>query len=143
MSVPLGYHVWFATFHQEWLAAEAGESVFEPFFVPWFEIYDLYHLDFESKKQKEEFAKWLYDNRNNTNTMSNREEPVTYLWKLWQMGAPLEALNWYIMERKKFTDHGDMASGFPSDPVEAFKHSGAKVFAEEKVDSYTIIVYGL
>ena len=123
-------------FHQEWLAAEKGDSVFEPFFVPWFEIYDLYHLDFESKKQKEEFAKWLYENRNNTNTMSNREEPVTYLWKLWQMGAPLEALNWYIVERKKFTDHGDMASGFPSDPVEAFKHSGAKVFAEEKVDQF-------
>ena len=124
-------------FHKEWLAAESGDSQFEPFFVPWFEIYDLYHLDFESKKQKEEFARWLYENRNNTNAMSDREEPCTYLWKLWQMGAPLEAINWYIMERRKFSDHGDMASGYPSNPVEAFKHSGAKVFAEEKVDQFT------
>ena len=124
-------------FHKEWRAAEKGESQFEPFFVPWFEIYDMYHLDFETAKEKEAFAEWLYLNRENTNTMSDREEPGTYLWKLWTMGAPLEAINWYITERKKFTDHGDMASGYPSDPVEAFKHSGAKVFAEDKVEKFS------
>lgn len=121
-------------FHREWIAAKEGHSQFEPFFVPWFEIYDLYHLDFEHKKELQEFAIWLYENRANTNTMSDREEPGTYLWHLWQLGAPLEAIHWYITERKKFTDHGDMASGFPSDDVEAFKHSGAKVFAQDKVD---------
>ena len=123
-------------FHKEWLAAVKGESQFEPFFVPWYEIYDMYHLEFESKKQKVEFAKWLYENRNNTNTMSDREEPGTYLWKLWNLGAPLEAINWYIAERKKFTDHADMAAGYPTDDIEAFKHSGAKVFAEDKVDKF-------
>ena len=96
----------------------------------------MYHLEFESKKQKVEFAKWLYENRNNTNTMSDREEPGTYLWKLWTLGAPLEAINWYIAERKKFTDHADMAAGYPTDDIEAFKHSGAKVFAEDKVDKF-------
>lgn len=123
-------------FHKEWIAAVKGESQFEPFFVPWYEIYDMYHLEFESKKQKVEFAKWLYENRNNTNTMSDREEPGTYLWKLWTLGAPLEAINWYIAERKKFTDHADMAAGYPTDDIEAFKHSGAKVFAEDKVDKF-------
>ena len=123
-------------FHKEWLAAIKGESQFEPFFVPWYEIYDMYHLEFESKKQKVDFAKWLYENRNNTNTMSDREEPGTYLWKLWTLGAPLEAINWYIAERKKFTDHADMAAGYPTDDIEAFKHSGAKVFAEDKVDKF-------
>ena len=123
-------------FHKEWIAAKKGESQFEPFFVPWFEIYDMYHLEFESKKQKVEFAKWLYENRNNTNTMSDREEPCTYLWKLWTLGAPLEAINWYIAERRKFTDHADMAAGYPTDDIEAFKHSGAKVFAEDKVDKF-------
>lgn len=96
----------------------------------------MYHLEFESKKQKVEFAKWLYENRNNTNTMSDREEPCTYLWKLWTLGAPLEAINWYIAERRKFTDHADMAAGYPTDDIEAFKHSGAKVFAEDKVDKF-------
>lgn len=123
-------------FHKEWIAAKKGESQFEPFFVPWFEIYDMYHLDFETKKQKVEFAKWLYENRNNSNTMSDREEPGTYLWKLWTLGAPLEAINWYMAERKKFTDHADMAAGYPTDDIEAFKHSGAKVFAEDKVDKF-------
>ncbi len=129
-------------FHKEWLAAkkwwtgEPGKSQFEPFFVPWFEIYDMYHLDFETQKEKEQFAQWLYENRLNTNAMSDREEPGTYLWKLWQMGAPLEAINWYMSERRKFTDHADMAAGYPSDDIEAFKHSGAKVFAEDKVDKF-------
>lgn len=123
-------------FHKEWLAAKEGTSQFEPFFVPWFEIYDLYHLDFESDEDKEHFARWLYENRENTNQMSDREEPGAYLWKLWKMGAPLEAINWYISERRKFTDHADMAAGFPSDDIEAFKHSGAKVFAEDKVDKF-------
>lgn len=123
-------------FHREWVSAKKGESLFEPFFVPWYEIYDMYHIDFANKKAKENFAKWLYENRHNNNTMSDRDEPGTYLWKLWTMGAPLEAINWYITERKKFTDHGDMASGYPSDDVEAFKHSGAKVFAEDKVEKF-------
>lgn len=123
-------------FHREWVSAKKGESQFEPFFVPWFEIYDMYHLDFETKKEREEFAAWLYQHREDNNVMSDREEPGTYLWKLWQMGAPLEAIHWYMTERKKFTDHGDMASGYPSDDVEAFKHSGAKVFAEDKVDKF-------
>lgn len=123
-------------FHREWTAAKEGSSLFEPFFVPWFEIYDLYHLDFETEEKREEFAQWLYDNRENKNTMSDREEPGWYLYHLFEMGAPLEAINWYITERKKFTDHGDMASGFPSDDVEAFKHSGARVFDEYKVQKF-------
>lgn len=123
-------------FHREWQSAKRGESQFEPFFVPWYEIYDMYHLDFETKKKREEFAAWLYANRDSSNVMSDREEPGTYLWKLWTMGAPLEAINWYMVERKKFTDHGDMASGYPSDDIEAFKHSGAKVFAEDKVEKF-------
>lgn len=123
-------------FHREWVSAKKGQSQFEPFFVPWFEIYDMYHLDFGTKKERMEFAAWLYDHREDNNVMSDREEPGTYLWRLWRMGAPLEAIHWYITERKKFTDHGDMASGYPSDDVEAFKHSGAKVFAEDKVEKF-------
>ena len=123
-------------FHREWIAASKGISQFEPFFVPWFEIYDLYHLDFDCQGDREKFAEWLYGNRLNHNAMSDREEPGEYLYKLWEMGAPLEAINWYIEERKKFTDHGDMASGYPSDPVEAFKHSGSRVFNEHHVEAF-------
>jgi hypothetical protein len=44
------------------------------------------------------------------------------------MGATLEAINWYVNERKKYNDHGNMAAEFPSDDIEAFQLSGAHVF---------------
>lgn len=122
-------------FHREYVAAEKGESQFEPMFVPWYEI-DQYSLDFSSSGEREEFAGWLWKNRSNANTMSDREEPGAYLWRLWSMGATLEAIHWYISERRKYNDHGDMASEFPSDSVEAFKHSGSKVFDEYKVEKF-------
>lgn len=121
-------------FHRKYEAAEKGESQFEAMFVAWFDIYDLYHQDFATPKERTQFAQWLYDNRENRNTMSDREECGAYYWRLWEMGAPLEALNWYATERRKYTDHGDMASEFPSDSVEAFKHSGQRVFDEYKVE---------
>lgn len=122
-------------FHREYVAAEKGESQFEPMFVPWYEI-DQYSLDFSSAKEREQFAADLWKNRTNDNVMSDREEPGKYLWRLWKMGATLEAIHWYISERRKYNDHGDMASEFPSDSIEAFKHSGAKVFDEYKVEKF-------
>ena len=121
-------------FHREYQAAKEGRSQFEAFFVSWFDI-DLYSLPFESKAKRKQFAQWLYDNRLNNVAASNREEPGTYLWWLWQKGATLEAIQWYIEERKKYTDHGLMASEYPSDDIEAFQHSGAKVFDLYQVES--------
>lgn len=122
-------------FHREYVAAEKGESQFEAMFVPWYEI-DQYSIDFDTQKDMKAFASQLYENRNNRNVMSDREESGEYLWKLWNMGATLEAIHWYVEERKKYTDHGDMASEFPSDSIEAFKHSGARVFDEYKVEKF-------
>ena len=52
------------------------------------------------------------------------------------MGATLEAINWYIAERSKYTDHGDMASEFPSNDIEAFTFSGARVFPDEDIEQF-------
>lgn len=82
----------------------------------------------------EEFAGWLFSNRFNENTLSDREEPGKYLWWLWEKGATLEAINWYITERAKHSDHADMAAEYPSDDVEAFAHSGERVFDRYKVE---------
>ena len=57
-----------------------------------------------------------------------------FLWWLWNKGATLEAINWYVEERKKYNDHGQMAAEFPSDDVEAFVHSGQRVFDKYKVE---------
>lgn len=119
-------------FHREYQAAKAGESQFDALFVSWFDI-DLYSLPFEDEKQLAEFAKWLYDNRDNADVKSNREEPGKYLWWLWNQGATLEAINWYIVERRGKNDHGVMAAEYPSDDEEAFVHSGANVFDKYQV----------
>ena len=111
-------------FQIEYDAAKAGQSQFDFLFISWFEI-EQYASPVDDIV---EFATWLWKNKDNKNTDSNREESGQYLWWLWEQGATLEAIWWYIQERAKYTDHGDMASEYPSDDVEAFVHSGARVF---------------
>ena len=122
-------------FHKEYLAAKKGLSQFEAMFVAWFEI-EQYELPFECKADKYEFAKKLFANRRNEEIKSDREEPGTYLWRLWEKGATLEAIHWYVSERSKYTNHGDMASEYPSDDIEAFTYSGRKVFSSEDVEQF-------
>lgn len=120
-------------FELEYAAAKAGKSQFESMFVSWFDI-DQYSLEFESVDKRAEFALWLWVNRLRDSAVSDREEPGKYLWWLWEIGATLEAINWYVIERAKYHDHGDIASEYPSDDVEAFVHSGARVFDKYNVD---------
>ena len=119
-------------FQREYDAAKNGKSQFEALFVPWF-IIDLYSLPIENE---EEFATNLHLNRDNEYAPSEREENGKYLYWLFEQGATLEAINWYIQERKKFTDHADMASEYPSDDIEAFAHSGARVFDRYQVEEF-------
>lgn len=118
-------------FQIEYDAAKAGQSQFDFLFISWYEI-EQYAAPVDDIV---EFATSFWKNRNNKNTNSNREESGQYLWWLWEQGATLEAIWWYIQERAKYTDHGDMASEYPSDDVEAFVHSGARVFDKYKVEA--------
>lgn len=122
-------------FHREYTAAKDGKSQFKPLFVPWFEI-ERYTLPFADKQEETSFAQWLCDNRNNPNETSDREEPGKYLWWLWQRGATLQAIKWYVAERKKYHDHARMASEYPSDDIEAFANSGANVFDRYEVEKF-------
>lgn len=117
-------------FQKEYDAAKEGKSQFQAIFVSWFDI------EFNSLPLDDEraFAECLYLNKDNLNVNSTREESGKYLWWLWEKGATLEAINWYIEERKKYNDHGEIASECPSDDVEAFVHSGARVFDKYKVE---------
>lgn len=116
-------------FHREYLAAKAGESQFRALFIPWFEI-ESYRLPIADPR---EFARELIANRHNP-LGSGRCESGSYHWSLWERGATLEAINWYMTERRKYADHGGMASEYPSDDIEAFVHSGERVFAPEAVE---------
>ena len=122
-------------FHKEYLAAKKELSQFEAMFVAWFEI-EQYELPFADEAEKYEFAKRLFANRHDDEVKSDREEPGAYLWRLWEKGATLEAIHWYVSERTKYTDHGDIASEFPSDDIEAFTYSGRKVFSNEDVEQF-------
>lgn len=117
-------------FQKEYDDAKNGRSQFEAMFVSWFDI-EQYSIPIDDV---EVFAQMLYSGRENDGVPSSREENGKYLWWLWEQGATLEAINWYIQERAKYTEHGLMASEFPSDDVEAFVHSGARVFDKYKVE---------
>ena len=141
-------------YHREYIAAKEGKSQFEALFISWFMI-EQYAMPITADYLAENnittvpdgspsgklspiaaFAQWLYNNRNNNTVNSTREEPGTYLWWLWNQGATLEAIAWYIQERKKYTDHGDMASEYPSDDIEAFTFSGTHVFKNEDIEQF-------
>lgn len=120
-------------FHREYEAARRGLSQFEAMFVSWYEI-EQYSRPLDDA-EKEELATRLWQGRNAGAATSDREQPGRYLWWLWEKGATLEAIAWYISERSKYSDHGLMAAEYPSDDVEAFVHSGARVFDKYKVEA--------
>lgn len=110
-------------FHRSWLDAKAGGSGFSPVFIPWYYIpHDTLPIDDE-----EAFAWWLYSHREETG-YEGRTEPGKYFWRLWELGATLQGIQWYKYKRLEFADHADMASEAPSDDIEAFTFSGSKVF---------------
>ena len=83
-------------FQKEYAAAKAGKSSFAAMFVPWWDI-ESYTLSFKSNDERDNFAIWLYQNRNNANVPDERHESGQYLWYIWTLGATLEHINWYII----------------------------------------------
>lgn len=120
-------------FQEEYDNAKEGLSQFDALFISWFDI-DLYSAPIPDD-EIEAFAEWLYSNRLSSNVSSKREEPGKYLWWLWQQGATLQGIKWYIAERAGKNSHEVMAAEFPTDDVEAFVHSGAKVFDKYRVEA--------
>lgn len=119
-------------FHREYEAAKRGESQFEAVFVGWYEI-EQYRRQL-APEELSQMAERLIEGRGVETSGSERREPGQYLWSLWERGATLGAIAWYESERSKYSDHGQMASEYPSDDVEAFVHSGARVFDRYRVE---------
>ena len=115
------------------ISPRLGNSKRVPVFVPWFEI-ELYSKPFKNKEERVQFAGWLWDNKERTVARSMREESGAYLYGLWEKGASLEAIHWYIDKRRTYRSHDAMASEYPSDDIEAFAHSGQNVFDRDNVD---------
>lgn len=119
-------------FHREYEAARTGNSQFRPLFVAWHEI-DQYSLTLDDEARRA-LAGHLLATRESDTARSEREESGRYLWWLWEKGVTLEAISWYMTERAKFRDHAQMAAEYPSDDIEAFAHSGARVFDRYAVE---------
>ncbi|MFW5916316.1 MAG: hypothetical protein ACOCTM_02455 [Bacteroidota bacterium] len=101
-------------FHEQWLKAKEGTSVYRPFFVPWFEI-ENYQKDVPDYEQ---FIKSWGD----------------YEWFLWDLGATIEGIYWYNYIKLHYGyDDWRMMSEYPSTATEAFQSSGRRVFAPQYV----------
>ncbi|WP_055096751.1 hypothetical protein [Gabonia massiliensis] len=100
-------------FHTEYNLAKEGKSDKQPLFIPWFEI-EMYRIQVKNYK---DFIQTFTD----------------YDWFLWNSGATIEAIAWYRTKRKEYQNHSDMMAEYPSDDIEAFAHSGERVFDRNRV----------
>jgi len=104
-------------FHREWLTAVTRESVYVPIFIPWFEIP-------RYQKHIKRYKQFINNNFHDEYTLT-----------LWELGATLEGINWYITF-KKGKNYSDwrMQSEFPSTSIEAFASSDMRVFNPRYVE---------
>lgn len=120
-------------FHEEWVDARRGVGEYEPVFIPWYEV-ENDTLPFRDEAERRAFALRLLERRGQTEPEDRRSEPGAYLWHLWEKGVTLEALHWYVEERRGKSSHDHMASEAPSDDLEAFTSTGEQLFSLEAVD---------
>ena len=102
-------------FHNEWISATKGKSIYDPVFVAWWEI-DLY------QRPIEDYGKFL--------TKIENHEKHDYFKGLWLKGATLEGINWYMtfQESENMSDL-QMWRQYPSDATESFSSTGRRVFS--------------
>ena len=117
--------------------AENTTSAYSFLFIPFFMIEQdmkpMWQNGF-TPQEEEEFAEWLWANRNKEVCPHGYRESGKFFWKIWKMGACFEAINWYRHRRNEHKTHGYMASEAPIDPVEAFRNSGNAVFDPYAID---------
>lgn len=102
-------------FHRTWLNATEGKNNFTPVFIAWYEI-DIY-------------AKEIEDYLSFVEGMTAEEH------RLFELGATLEAINWYRDKRREINDEWRLFSEFPSTATEAFQSTGRRVFRQDYVEN--------
>lgn len=112
-------------FHDTWISAEGsdGDGGYTPVFIPWFDI----SHDTRPIQDKEEFARWLYDHKDENTANGKWRDNGRYYWWLWELGATLEGINWYRYRRLK-SSFSKMCNEAPSTPQQAFVTAGRLVF---------------
>ena len=107
-----------------------NHSKYNFIFIPFFDIEN----DMLKVENRYEFAKWLIENKDlNENPVGYRESGK-FFWRLWEMGACFDAINWYRDRRNGYSSHSSMATEAPIDPIDAFKNSGKMIFDQYSID---------
>lgn len=102
-------------FHKQWISAEKGDSIYVPFFVPWFEI-EMY------RKEVPNYIDFI-------------KTWGEYHYYLWELGATIEGIYWYFSTKIGYGfDDWRMMSEYPSTAKEAFQSSGRRAFAPRYVE---------
>lgn len=117
-------------FHREYMRAKNGKSAFNPLFIAW------YHIAHNTLpiEDYDAFIEKLYEHRNDKDPYGDWLDSGSYYWYLWETGATLEGIRWYIEGRKTVTNFEDWASESPTNDIEAFQFSGNKVFNIYDID---------
>ena len=114
------------SFYDAWKEAKEGKSSYVPVFVAWYEI-ETYLIPM-TEDERADFIIELYRNRN------DKKNHGEYFWWLWEQGATVEGIKWYMTALADMTSIEDMQQEYPSDDIEAFRNSGNIVFDSYKVD---------
>lgn len=117
-------------FYEMCQMAMNGDSSYRFVFIPCFIIEN----DMEEVEDRHAFAEWLLKNRKRESSPAGYKESGKFFWRMWQLGASFDAINWYRNYRNKFLTHAFMASEAPIDEVEAFRNSGKLVFDPYYID---------
>lgn len=123
-------------FHKNWLAAEEGDSLLQPLFVPWFAL--------------ELYAKFRHENGGQTIARDEEGLPVSaldnpekffhslndYQKAQWEQGATLEGIAWYA-ETQRGQQYSDyvMRSEYPGTPSEAFQTKSNRYYDALQVEN--------
>lgn len=110
-------------FHDVWIECEQGHGGYEPIFIP---AYLIEH-DAREIQDKEEFVRWLVDNKDKDTADGIWKDTGKYHWWLWEIGASLEHINWYRYRRLKLS-FAKMCNEAPETPEQAFFTAGNHVF---------------
>lgn len=114
------------------LGKSGKDTLWHSIFIPFFYIEnDMIKLNYNERL---DLAREIYYNRNEETAKDECHESGKYIWELWEKGATLDHIAWYIKKRSAYTTHEQMASEAPSDDVECFASSGGRVWSMYHVE---------
>ena len=118
-------------FAHTWYECVAGRGGYTPVFIPWYYIAH----DRRVIRNVEAFAQWLIDHREDDMPSGKWKDSGRHYWWLWELGATLEGIYWYMFKRLKQLSYNIAANEMPSTAEEAFTSAGVKVFDRDAINA--------